>query len=822
MANVLQHPIDLRPVSHAPSPFGFGFALASSSSAMVPAAWQPTSTPGHTNPAAFQQLASSVARVQKRRHEAEDDSATGRDASMDRSPTPERPKRAAPKRARVLPQADASSKDDTELKENKAPVGTDDHDVDVGVLLASLPTQSLLPLLTSLLDAQPSLKATILHLIPRPTLETATQALAQSAKKLRDAYPYSSASSFGQPSFSTSFGFGRPSNINTPAHHHGVTNYIISQPALAQSELVRQLFPRLSDEWKAWVLRVDEIVNRSGGMFGSETVQQWGRALDEMADGKVMEGSEVMRRTRDLWVVKAAAARAWARNASTASKFPHRPLVKPPDSAVLQYLQRHKVPSFKRPSPSSHVAYFDPDAVCDSDLRPPLDPAWDLSERPVYWDDPSIVGTTVGSYDLGAEFGIRTARFPLAKNRSSLYQNLLHLLHNRHPAPSLPLLLDYHDLHPGLRSTRSYNLLISMAIRMASYGTVRWLLRSMRADNLPGNLETWKLRVRWLVQSGMWDKAWKETMRVLPQMNTRMKDGAEMLFQVNGALPLHIWMEFFRTLKYGTTRTRSRRRQALASNAQLAPLESTSSPSSDSVSYSIRYHTLMNHRPTVIPHDLSKTPPKVIYHTVWIMLHVGQADKALSLAKSYLECLPRSITTSCYRICLDILHLLIAKWSSQRGLRCLYETRRMMVSLLSIYPTLRPTSTTLYLLLAPLDRAKRCGTVAANTLRAFKSDYGVRTEDRRVRRRVAVLALKEGRMDIVDRMLNAERSARRAQAAWRLLQRVTGAAAKPLPPRLLRPPTRTIFRHNGQEERRWCRFTNRVSCTRRRRHKRMK
>lgn len=218
-------------------------------------------------------------------------------------------------------------------------------------------------MLTSLLDAQPSLKATILRLIPRPTLETATQALAQSAKKLREAYPYSS--SFSQPSF----GFGRPANTNTPtfsSHNAGgmrdsyvisrlrpciaefvaacftylpyfsslpaeshslsnhstallkdkshpsetfsflctVTNHIISQPALAQSELVPQLFPRLSEEWKAWVLRVDEIVNRSGGMFGSETVQQWGRALDEMADAKVMDGSDVMRRTRDLWVLK--------------------------------------------------------------------------------------------------------------------------------------------------------------------------------------------------------------------------------------------------------------------------------------------------------------------------------------------------------------------------------------------------------------------------------------------------------------------------------------------------------------------------------------
>lgn len=151
MANVLQHPIDFhpRPVAHAPSPFGFGFGLGSSST-MATAGWQPTATPGHTNPAAFQQLASSVnqqssIRAQKRRHEPEDDVDHGRqssvrDASMDRSPTPERPKRAAPKRARVAPSSDASSKGDSGLKENKAPNSTDDHDVDVGVLLGALQT----------------------------------------------------------------------------------------------------------------------------------------------------------------------------------------------------------------------------------------------------------------------------------------------------------------------------------------------------------------------------------------------------------------------------------------------------------------------------------------------------------------------------------------------------------------------------------------------------------------------------------------------------------------------------------------------------------
>ena len=142
MANVLPPQINFhpRPVSHAPSPFGFGFGLGPSSS--VSSGWIP-SAPGHTNPAAFHQLATSVTqtastRLQKRRLDPEDDSESSsyqsqanRDESMDRSPTPERPKRAAPKRARVLNAIDSGGTE----KENKAPGNTAEDDVDIGVLL---------------------------------------------------------------------------------------------------------------------------------------------------------------------------------------------------------------------------------------------------------------------------------------------------------------------------------------------------------------------------------------------------------------------------------------------------------------------------------------------------------------------------------------------------------------------------------------------------------------------------------------------------------------------------------------------------------------
>ena len=81
--------------------------------------------------------------------------------------------------------------------------------------------------------SNPQLKSTILALIPRPPLDTAVQALAAAAKKLRDAYPYSTSQTFpSSTSFSFGFGgagssvfaarppssmanFSRPSNPNT-------------------------------------------------------------------------------------------------------------------------------------------------------------------------------------------------------------------------------------------------------------------------------------------------------------------------------------------------------------------------------------------------------------------------------------------------------------------------------------------------------------------------------------------------------------------------------------------------------------------------------
>ncbi|KAG7099129.1 hypothetical protein E1B28_001001 [Marasmius oreades] len=344
-----------RPVKNSPAAFGFGFGLGSMSTPAVNWQTQPLLQPQGSGFNSFASIShnSPSRSAQKRRFDPDDgleNLRNSQDERMDRSPTPERPKRAAPKRARTSPSADSTSQSDKISKDsNKSRNDAANEDVDVGMLLASLPSQSLLPILTSLLHQQPSLKPLVLSLIPRPTLESAIQALEASAKKLRDAYPYSNQTPFSQTSSVAGFGFGfgggfnnahtqqpggmrdsyilsrlRPhitefvnattsylpyfslsptpsgSSIqqshsafhrdkNLPAETfrflYTLTNHIITQPPLTQSSLVPHLLHRLSHEWMAWVERVDVIVNREGGMFGRETVEIWERGLEELATG---------------------------------------------------------------------------------------------------------------------------------------------------------------------------------------------------------------------------------------------------------------------------------------------------------------------------------------------------------------------------------------------------------------------------------------------------------------------------------------------------------------------------------------------------------
>ena len=138
MANVVTHPhlqvgFHPGPVGHSPSPLGFGFGL--STTGMVQS-W-PSAAP-HIQPSPWttSPQPSQVQVRSKRRHEPEDEE---RDERMDRSPTPERPRRAVPKRVRMTPTTISSVGKEQQhtAKGHKPPSQNEESDVDVGFLLGT-------------------------------------------------------------------------------------------------------------------------------------------------------------------------------------------------------------------------------------------------------------------------------------------------------------------------------------------------------------------------------------------------------------------------------------------------------------------------------------------------------------------------------------------------------------------------------------------------------------------------------------------------------------------------------------------------------------
>jgi len=82
-----------------------------------------------------------------------------------------------------------------------------------------------------------------------------------------------------------------------------MTEAIASQQPLTIQQLNHTLIPRLSEEWKAWVFKVDRML-KQGRMFTTDTVRTWERCLDEMAQHKTPEIVAFTRTIRDLWLAK--------------------------------------------------------------------------------------------------------------------------------------------------------------------------------------------------------------------------------------------------------------------------------------------------------------------------------------------------------------------------------------------------------------------------------------------------------------------------------------------------------------------------------------
>jgi hypothetical protein len=500
-------------------------------------------------------------------------------------------------------------------------------------------------------------------------------------------------------------------------------------------------------------------------------------------------------------VLQSAAARAWTRRAEYHSSLPLDKkcarISRKPRSDELPVRQSRTHPPTRR---SQYVIPIDPDSLSIRDVM------WKDPGRaePVYIQNPPSQSATFVSAPLPT--AARIPPLPTPTSCEMLYQNLLDMHNYSHS--SLTTLIDYHFLHRQdtrlFRSTRSFNFLVSLALRQAAFGTASRLLDVMKAESVRPNLETWKLTVRWLVRTGRWEEALRRVERVMRREQWKEELGLHSRHQ--DGLPLSLWTELFGSLKRGALRRwvkipdqRGKSGRSFAS-FQFVVLQTHTPSGSAQVA---RYRSLANIFPTATSPGYSQLPARAVFFIMQSMIQLGNRRQALEATSSYFQSLPRRLSRRQQHAALNIIHLHMRAVAEKPGLSRHFAQRRVMSDLLAAHPGIRPSSKTLCLTLASLRPCKRCGTLALKCLKTFRMRWGPRTESSVVRRRIARLSVKEGRFDIAAAMLKSERALLLQKQLWRAQRDITGGPSPRAFTRLLRRSTGKVFHGRGAENWKW-------------------
>lgn len=401
----------------------------------------------------------------------------------------------------------------------------------------------------------------------------------------------------------------------------------------------------------------------------------------------------------------------------------------------------------------------------------------EASSEDIPWKDLSPYFTTV-NVETSAPRNLHL--LPIPTSARTLYNNLLHILRTRKPRATLAALIDYHSLFPDHHSAKSYNLLISLSIHNCAYGVTNTLFGAMRRRSIQNNIETHRLYVRWLIYQGFWNRAWSYITRLMNKFP-------------GGVIPFPIWLEFCHTRK--------------GRNPAQKPVQKLPEPS---YLFSVRRKIMNTNRPLSIP-ALKDTPPAAIRNIVQLMVKAKLKHQAHKLTEDYFKVLPLELSKPMNHRCLEIIKVhLVFNGTGKTGLPRFNLAKTLLFSLLSLNSALRPTSDTIMFVLSTLKGAKRCGTNAWKFISLCKEKWGSEVEDRRVQRRVSNMALKEGRMDIVATILQAEALQRRSRQRRLLEIKVVGDVTRPRAKLLRRPSVRRIYPSNGREAQLWRHLRTRI------------
>ena len=319
----------------------------------------------------------------------------------------------------------------------------------------------------------------------------------------------------------------------------------------------------------------------------------------------------------------------------------------------------------------------------------------------------------------------------------SLSQRLLRL-YKCFPHVSIQSLVSYHNSFPDQQSSRSYNLLLRLAIRHSAFGVARALIKSMRASRMPGNQTTWKLCVRLLVREGRWSDAYNLVYN-LPKSPPRTPF-------ISDGVPISVWVELLGTVKRRAFRNSGRLRDP-------------------GMSTLARYRHVMRQLPKLEVSSMDTPPPRVVYASVAALLRMQEREAARQLTTRFLPSDPKGLG-------LRLLHLHVAPEPGICSLKTFYRATQDLQSFRDLCPELAPNSTTLYLLLGHLKQVERCGIIGHKFVRWFRHRWGNSVVSLGVERRLLALAVKEKRVDLIKEWMTRIKTRQKLWRMWSLEREV--------------------------------------------------
>lgn len=322
----------------------------------------------------------------------------------------------------------------------------------------------------------------------------------------------------------------------------------------------------------------------------------------------------------------------------------------------------------------------------------------------------------------------------------SLYQRLMRLYLSC-PPPSIQSLILFHGTFPDRQTSRSYNLLLRLAIRHSAFGTAHAVLRAMRASRVPEDQTTWKLCVRLLVREGRWSDAYNLVFN-LPKTPSRAPF-------ISDGVPITVWAELLGTVKHRAFRGRGR----------------------DPGMYTLaRYSHVMHQLPKLGVSSMDTPPPEVVYASVAALLRMREREAARQVTSQFLSINPKGLG-------LQLLHLHVATEPTRPSLMTFYRAIRDLQGFRMLCPELEPNGTTLFLLLGHLKRVRRCGMIGHNLVQWFRHRWGNSVVSPRVERRLLALAVKEKEMKLTKEWVTYVKPRPKIWWQWSLEREVVDGAA---------------------------------------------